>query len=272
MMCPDDGGDGGRPDLDAALEVALAAAQAGCAVLRRGRERLGEVRCTAKAVGDLTTDVDRASEAAIMERIRDAFPGHALTGEEGGDRGDAPCRWIVDPLDGTVNFVHGLPYYAVSIALEVEGRIDLAVVADPERGEVFTARRGGGAFLNGTRLGVSACAGLDQAVVGTVVPPPGWPELGLYLARFCRVAGRAAGIRRAGAAALDLAYLAAGRLDGFFVMSLKTWDIAAGSLLVTEAGGLVADIDGDRDPVRTNRLVAAGPALLPALRALLREE
>jgi myo-inositol-1(or 4)-monophosphatase len=146
----------------------------------------------------------------------------------------------------------------------------LGVVADPVREEFFTAIRGGGAFCNNKRIEVSQCPRLEEAVVGTVVPPPKWPGLDNYLEIFCRVARNAAGVRRAGAAALDLAYVASGRLDAFFVLSLKTWDVAAGSLLVTEAGGAIADIDGLPDPLKTNRLVAATPGVLPQLLFTLR--
>jgi myo-inositol-1(or 4)-monophosphatase len=258
-------------DLDAAMDVALEAVRAGCAVLAKGRRKLDRLKTTVKSPGDITTEIDRLAETAIMECIRASFPGHAFTGEEGGDWGQSPCRWIVDPLDGTVNYVHGLPYYAVSAALEEQGRIVLGVVADPARKEFFTAIRGRGAYLNGKRLAVSRRPSLDQAVVGTVVPPPRWPGLEEYLGMFRRVARQAAGMRRSGAAALDLAYVASGRLDGFFVLSLKAWDIAAGSLLVLEAGGAVADVDGPGDPLVSNRLAAANPYLLPTLLALLRQ-
>ena len=267
-----DGAFGQSPDvdLDAAMDTALEAARAGCAILARGRRKLARLITTRKGPGDITTEMDRSAETAILERIKARFPTHAFRCEESGDAGNSPCRWIIDPLDGTVNYVHGLPYYAVSVALEVRGSISVGVVADPVRKEFFTAIRGRGAFLNGKRLSVSSRGNLDQAVVGTVVPPPGWPGLEGYLAMFCRVARQAAGVRRAGAAALDLAYVAAGRLDAFFVLSLKAWDIAAGALLVLEAGGAVADVDGRGDPVHTNRLAAGNKALLPALLALLK--
>lgn len=261
----------GRVDTEAAMAVALAAARAGCAVLSRGKSKLEKLAMTAKSPGDITTEIDKQAEAAILAVIREAFPHHAATGEESGDSGRSPLRWIVDPLDGTVNYVHGLPHFAVSIALEAHGVVILGVVADPTRKEEFTAVRGQGAFLNGRRLAVSGRERLDEAVVGTVVPPPRWEGMEEYLEMFCRLARRAAGVRRAGAAALDLAYVAAGRLDGFFVLSLKTWDIAAGALLVAEAGGAVADVDGAADPLRTNRLVAANPGLLPALLGVLRQ-
>ena len=270
----DNGGASGHSldvDLDEAMEVALEAVRAGCVVLSRGQRKLDRLSTTIKSPGDITTEMDRSAETAILERIRARFPGHCFRCEESGDAGHSPCRWIVDPLDGTVNYVHGFPYYAVSVALEVRGSIVVGVVVDPVRKEFFTAIRGRGAFLNGVRLAVSHCGNLDQAVVGTVVPPPGWPGLNGYLEMFCRVARQAAGVRRAGAAALDLAYVAAGRLDAFFVLSLKAWDIAAGALLVLEAGGAIADVEEQGDPLRTNRLVAANPDLLPALLSLLRQ-
>jgi len=256
-------------DMDHALGVALEAVRAGCAVLAKGRTRLSRLATTAKSPGDITTDIDRKSEAAILARIRTAFPGHASLGEETGHAGESSLRWIVDPLDGTVNYVRGFPYYAVSLALEHDGVPVLGVVADPVRREFFTAVKGRGASCNGKPIRVSTRASLEDAVVGTVVPPPRWPGLPGYLRQFCALAGRASGVRRAGAAALDLASVAAGRLDGFFVVSLKRWDIAAGALLVEEAGGRVACMDGNADPLASNRLAAANPALLPELLAVL---
>lgn len=264
------GGEQTIPDLDEALAVALQAVRAGCAELARGRARLAGLRATTKSPGDIATEVDGAAEAAILGSVRQAYPAHAALGEESGASGRGRCRWIVDPLDGTVNYVHGLPYYAVSLALEADGETLLGVVADPVRRETFTAVRGRGARLNGRPLRVSGRERLDEAVIGTVVPPPKWPDMEAYLERFCAVARRAAGVRRAGAAALDLAYVAAGRLDGFFVMSLKRWDIAAGALLVREAGGLVASLDGHADPLGTDRIAAGNPPVLEALLPLVR--
>jgi len=257
-------------DPDLALAEALRAVKDGCAELAKGSRKLGRLRVTAKSPGDISSEIDRRAEAAIIGRLRAAYPSHAFTGEESGDSGVSPFRWIVDPIDGTVNYVHGFPYYAVSLALEANGKIALGVVADPVRGEFFTAVAGRGAYMNGKRLRVSSCPDLERAVVGTVVPPPRFAGMEEYLEYFCRVARTCAGVRRAGAAALDLAYVAAGRLDGFFVVSLQTWDIAAGTLLVAEAGGAVADVDGADDPLRTNRLVAANPVLLPEILALFR--
>jgi myo-inositol-1(or 4)-monophosphatase len=252
-------------DLDAALDAALDAVRAGCVVLAQGRPRLSRLRVTHKSPGDLSTEVDQAAEQAILARIRQSYPGHAALGEESGAAGAGPWRWIVDPLDGSVNYVRGLPYYAVSVALEREGEILLGVVADPVRKEFFTAIRGRGAWLGGKPLRVSGRERLEEAVVGAVVPPPGSPLLEACLERFCAVARRAAGVRRAGAAALDLAYVAAGRLDGFFVLSLRRWDIAAGVLLVQEAGGVVANLDGNPEPLATDRIAAGSPGLVPHL-------
>jgi len=247
------------------MDTALTAVRAGCAELARGRRKLAHIRTALKSPGDITTEIDRAAEEAILTHIRAVYPSHAVIGEESGASGDSPCRWIVDPLDGTMNYVHGIAYYAVSVALKAHGDIVLGIVADPARKELFSAVRGQGAYCNGKRLAVANRQSLDEAVIGTVVPPPRWPGMDDYLGMFCRVAKGAGAMRRMGAAALDLAYVAAGRLDGFFVVSLKSWDIAAGSLLVQEAGGAVADVDGAGDPLRSNRLAAANPALLPQL-------
>ncbi|MBI4805473.1 MAG: inositol monophosphatase [Desulfovibrio sp.] len=257
-------------DLDTAMDVAMDAVRAGCSVLAEGSKRLERLGKTSKSPGDVSTEIDRLAESAILGRIRETFPSHAAVGEESGASGQSPFRWIVDPLDGTMNYIRGLPYYGVSVALQEHDTVVLGVVADPEREEFFTAIRGRGAFCNNKRIQVSRCPRLDEAVVGTVVPPPKWPGLDNYLEMFCRVARNAAAVRRAGAAALDLAYVASGRLDAFFVLSLKTWDVAAGSLLVTEAGGAIADIDGRPDPLETNRLVAATPGVLPQLLFTLR--
>lgn len=252
-------------DLDATLAAAFEAAGEACAILLQGQSQLTECMVKTKSPGDVTTIIDRRAEDAIRDRLQARFPEYSFTGEEGGTSGQSRCRWIVDPLDGTMNFVHGFPFYAVSLALTVDDRIVLGVVADPVRGETFHALLGCGAFLNGKPIHVSATNELEKALVGTVVPPPRWPGHDAYLQRFCRISRKAAGIRRAGAAALDLAYVAAGRLDAFFVESLKAWDIAAGMLLVTEAGGSTADIFEEGSPLVSNRLAAANGHLLPAL-------
>ena len=259
-------------DLDAALAACLDAAREACAILVRGRAELTGEMVRTKSPGDVTTDIDRRAEDAIRGRLQAAFPDFAFTGEEGGARGHSRCRWIVDPLDGTMNYVHGFPFYAVSLALTVDEKVAVGVIADPVRGETFWAVAGRGAFLDGKPIAVSDVDSMEKALVGTVFPPPSWPGLDAYLQRFCRVTSHAAGVRRAGAAALDLAYIAAGRLDAFFVESLKAWDIAAGMLLVTEAGGQVSDIFTANPPLQTNRLAAANAHLLPPLLELLRQK
>ena len=259
-------------DLDAALAAALEAAREACAILVQGQSQLTEGMVKTKSPGDVTTIIDRQAEDVIRTCLQAKFPEFAFTGEESGTSGQSRCRWIVDPLDGTMNYVHGFPFYAVSLALTMDDRIVLGVVADPVRGETFHAMLGRGAFLNGNPIHVSATCELEKALVGTVVPPPRWPGHDEYLRRFCRLSTKAAGIRRAGAAALDLAYVAAGRLDGFFVESLRAWDIAAGMLLVTEAGGRTADIFEEGSPLVTNRLAAANGHLLPALLGVLSDQ
>jgi myo-inositol-1(or 4)-monophosphatase len=272
MSCPNQPASAdGLVDLDAALATALGAAREACAILEEGRTLLKQDMVRTKSPGDVTTIIDSRAEEAIRVRLQADFPDFAFTGEEGGKRGSSRFRWIVDPLDGTMNYVHGFPFYAVSLALTIDETVVLGVVADPVRNETFHAILGKGAYLNATPIHVSPTRGMEQALVGTVVPPPRWPKRDEYLARFCRLAASAAGIRRAGAAALDLAYVAAGRLDAFFVESLKAWDIAAGMLLVTEAGGAVSDVFGDESPLSTNRLAAANAHLLPELLGILRQ-
>lgn len=256
-------------NLNLALNSALEATKVACSIIRNYQEHLVPTMIQRKNIGDIGTIVDQKSENAIRAHLSAVFPDFAFMGEESGHSGRSRMVWIVDPLDGTMNYVHKFPFYAVSIALAVEDRIVLGVVADPLRQETFWAVEGRGAFLNGTPLRVSTVERMDEALVSAVVPPPSWPDQKEVLHHFCRVAIHAAGIRRSGAAALDLAYVAAGRLDAFFVESLHIWDIAAGMLLVTEAEGMIADTRSSASPLVTNRLAAANAALLPSLRQLL---
>jgi myo-inositol-1(or 4)-monophosphatase len=256
-------------DARKAQDVAVEAAQRAGEVIRRGMATARLSVSRLKSPGDIATAIDAEAEDTIRKHLLAAYPDHAILGEEQGQRGTSPYRWIVDPLDGTMNFVHGLPYFAVSLALEVQGQVRLAVVLNPVSGELYTAREGEGAYRNGERLQVSGATRLEESLVGTVVPPPTWPEMPDYLRRFCAVSVHAAGVRRLGAAALDLAGVAAGWLDGFFVMNLKLWDVAAGGLLVREAGGLVAALPGTREKDRDVRIVAAGPGIIEELRLAL---
>jgi myo-inositol-1(or 4)-monophosphatase len=254
---------------DPSLAVAVRAARNAAAVVSDAAQDLKRLPTFAKEHGDIVSAADAEAENAIVATLSAAFPDHAVVGEGGGARSGNPnsaWRWIVDPIDGTANFTHGYPYYAISIALAHGSKLTHAVVLDPVRDELFTAIKGRGALLNGVALRVSACTALEQALVGTVFPTRESPKLATYLPIFEALLGRCAGIRRAGACALDLAYLAAGRLDGFWVMSLKSWDVAAGALLVHEAGGRVGDFAGGADYLRGDDVIAAAPGVFTALR------
>jgi myo-inositol-1(or 4)-monophosphatase len=231
-----------------------------------------------KSANDFATETDASVEAHIAQRIAATFPGDVLIGEEGGERLPQPghaasgYRWIVDPLDGTFNFIHGFPYFATSIAVEFEGAIQIGVVVNPLTDEAFYAERGHGAWLQTEsaapiRLHVSGCETLADALVGSVLPSGANASFERVLPAWTDVARLAASIRRTGAAALDLAHVAAGRMDGFFVMSLAAWDAAAGSLLITEAGGHMCDFHGGGDFLKTNEVVAG---TLPVCDALVR--
>lgn len=254
---------------DPSLAVAVRAARNAAAVISDAAQDLKRLPTFAKEHSDIGSAADAEAENAIVATLSAAFPDHAVVGEDGGARSDNPhstWRWIVDAIDGTANFIHGYPYYAISIALAHGSELTHAVVLDPVRDELFTAVKGRGALLNGVALRVSACTALEQALVGTVFPTRESPKLARYLPIFEALLARCAGIRRAGACALDLAYLAAGRLDGFWVMSVKSWDVAAGALLVREAGGRVGDFAGGADYLRGDDVIAAAPGIFTALR------
>ena len=232
-----------------------------------------------KSANDFATDTDREVEAMMAARIAADFPGDVLLGEEGGERvlGDVPAnnvRWIVDPLDGTFNFVHGFPYVATSIAVEVDGEVQAGVIANPVSGEVFCAGKGYGAWLHRVdqppvRLAVNCEHTLASGLIGSVLPSAASKSFERVLPAWLDVARRAGSIRRTGAAALDLAQVAAGRLDGFFVMSLSAWDAAAGALLVTEAGGVVCDFTGGNDFLTSNQVIAGSAVVAAELAAVL---
>jgi myo-inositol-1(or 4)-monophosphatase len=254
---------------DPVLAVAVRAARRAASVVIDASRDLRRLPTFSKEHGDIVSSADADAESAIRATISAAFPEHAILGEEAGESRtatDTPYRWIVDPIDGTANFVHGFPYYAISIALTHNGDLTHAVVLDPLHDELFTAVRGKGAQVNGAPLRVSACTRLEEALVGTVFPTRKSSKLPGYLPVLGALMGRCGGMRRAGACALDLAHLAAGRLDGFFVMSLKSWDVAAGALLVKEAGGRVGDLAGGNEFLRSNEVIAAAPGLFNPLR------
>ncbi len=256
-------------DLERALAVAREAAAAGVAELRESRRHSGaRVAADEKAPRDLVTAADRAAEERIVERIRAAFPDHAVLAEESGERsgGRGVPEWVVDPLDGTANFVHGIPAWAVSVALLLDDEPVVGVVVDPVRNEWFTAVAGRGAWVGGEDSGavvpmrVSGAGELSSAILATGFPFRRREETDRYLEAFGEVFGRVSDMRRAGSAALDLAYVAAGRLEGFWEIGLHRWDIAAGELLVTEAGGRVSDWRGGTDHRTTGWIAAGSPA------------
>jgi myo-inositol-1(or 4)-monophosphatase len=251
---------------DPSLAVAVRAARSAAAVISDVAQDLKRLPAFSKEHGDLASAADAEAEKAIANTLLAAFPDHSILGGERLTNPDSAWRWIVDPIDGMANFVHGYPFYAISIALAHGAELTHAVVLDPMRDELFTAVKARGAQLNGVALRVSACTVLDHALLGTVFPARKNPKLAAYLPVFQALIGRCAGIRRAGACALDLAYVAAGRLDGMWVMSLKDSDIAAGALLVREAGGRVGDFAGGADVLRSNEIIAATPGIFNALR------
>ncbi len=253
------------------LNMAVKAATAACKIITRAEDNLSDLEVHRKAPSDFVSEIDMACERTIVEILREAFPKHQFLAEEGGAVGPqtSQYQWIIDPLDGTTNFLHGFPQYAVSIALKRDNEIIEAVVADPTRNEIFTATRGVGAFLNGRRIRVSKRTQLADALVGTGFPFRRNDNIDHFLEVFRAVAPKTSGLRRAGAASLDLAYVASGRLDAFFEPNLKSWDIAAGSLLVLEAGGLVTDFRGEGDYLTTGQIVAGTPKVFGQLLPLV---
>jgi myo-inositol-1(or 4)-monophosphatase len=252
------------------LNIAIRAARRAGDIIVRAIPRLESVEIQSKGRNDFVTDVDRAAEADIIETIRRLHPDHAFLAEESGaSANQSDVVWIIDPLDGTTNFMHGNPVFAVSIACQVRGRLEHAVVFDPMRQELFTASRGDGAQVDGKRIRVSKQITLESSLIATGFPfRADSPWIDEYLAMLKAVMTKAAGIRRPGAAALDLAYVAAGRVDGFWEMGLKPWDTAAGTLLITEAGGRVGALNGD-DYKQEGHIIAGTPRVYLAMVQLL---
>jgi len=222
---------------------------------------------------DFVTEVDRAAEQAIIEVLKTAYPDHAILAEESGPSSnlhdESENVWIIDPLDGTTNFIHGFPQYCVSIALQQRGQITQAVVYDPTRNDLFTATKGAGAYLNEKRIRVSRRDKMAEALIGTGFPFRDADDLEQYMKMFKLMTERCAGLRRPGAAALDLAYIAAGRLDGFFEKGLQSWDMAAGALLVTEAGGIVSNFVGEAGYLDKGDVIAGTPKIFAQMINLL---
>jgi myo-inositol-1(or 4)-monophosphatase len=248
--------------------IAVRAARQAGKLLLRYYGQVDVKSVSEKGRNDFVSEVDRAAEAAIIDVIRKAYPNHAILAEESGETAGNDFQWIIDPLDGTTNYLHGFPQFAVSIALRHRGQLESAVVYDPMREEMYTADRGGGAFLNDRRLRVTQRKDLHGALLGTGIPFRDQRHLDLYLAMMKALIRDTAGIRRPGSAALDFAYLAAGRVDGFWELGLAPWDFAAGVLLVREAGGCVTDLAGGERFFETGNVVAGG---LKLHQAMLRE-
>jgi myo-inositol-1(or 4)-monophosphatase len=224
----------------------------------RSLQHVQHLEVTTKGRNDYVSDVDRLAEQEVINVIKKAYPDHAIMAEESGRSGDNETLWIIDPLDGTTNFLHGFPHYCVSIAVRVKGRVEHAVIYDPQRDELFTASRGEGAKLNDRRLRVTKRRELAGALLATGFPfkYPAFHEA--YFNSFKALFPQVADIRRTGSAALDLAYVAAGRVDGYWEMGLENWDMAAGLLLVEEAGGIVTDFDGTDNLFNKGNVIAAG--------------
>lgn len=254
------------------LNTAVKAARAAGAIINRASMDLDLLRVTAKSTNDFVTEVDHAAEQAIIETLLTAYPGHGILAEESGRAHGAKNSdylWIIDPLDGTTNFIHGFPVYAVSIALQVRGQIQQAVVYDPARNDLFYASKGRGAFLNDRRIRVSKRTRLSDSLIGTGFPFRKGDNFKRYMKMFEAVMTQCAGLRRPGAAALDLCYVAAGYYDGFFETGLNPWDVAAGSLIVTEAGGLIGNFTGEPDFLHQREVVAATPRIYSQMVQLL---
>jgi len=257
----------------ALLNVMVQAAMKAGRSLSRDFGEVQNLQVSMKGPGDYVSQADRKAEDIIFTELSRARPGYAFLMEERGTVGgeDDQHRWIVDPLDGTTNFLHGIPVFSISIALERQGQIVAGVIYNPAMDELYTAERGGGAFLNDRRLRVAARSKLSDAVIGCGVPHLGRSQHGNFLIELRNVMGEVAGIRRMGSAALDLAYVAAGRMDGYWERDLSAWDVAAGVLMVREAGGFVSDIDGGQDMLEGGSIAAGNEAIHRALLKTLKK-
>lgn len=250
--------------------IAVAAARAAGNHIMRNLERIEQLKVDRKSRSDFVSDVDRGAEAEIVHIIRKAHPDHAILAEEGGASGEHEFKWIIDPLDGTTNFLHRFPHFAVSIGVQQKDKMLLGVIYAPCTQDLYVAIRGSGAALNNRKIRVSKTVNLDDCLVGTGVPIKGGATLDRYLPQLRAVVEKTSGVRRAGAAALDLAYVACGRLDAFWEIGLQPWDMAAGLLMVEEAGGVVSEFYGAEDAMKTGNVLVANPKIHEQLAPLLR--
>jgi len=242
------------------LNTAIQAARAAGHIILRYSNQVETISVESKNRNDFVTEIDREAEKEIIHKLRRAYPEHGFLAEESGQSGDdSKYQWIIDPLDGTTNYLYGIPHYAISIALKVDGKLDQAVIYDPLKEELFTASKGGGAHLNSHRIRASARRSMNNALLGTGIPFRADQDLGQWLGELEKLRPDTAGIRRLGVASLDLAYVASGRLDGFWERGLKPWDFAAGALIIQEAGGLISDFADRQSFWQSGDLVAGNP-------------
>lgn len=255
------------------LNIAIRAARQAGNHIAKSLETADKIETTLKGNNDLVTNIDKEAETLIIDTIRKAYPDHCIVAEESGsfEGRDKECQWIIDPLDGTSNFVKGLPHFSVSIALRMRGRTEVACVYDPMRNELFTAQRGSGAQLNNQRLRVPQLKNLDGAVLATGFPFKQKQHSESYLKILGAMFVECADIRRTGSAALDLCYLAAGRVDGYFELGLKPWDIAAGELIAREAGAICTDFSGGTNHLVSGNIVAASPKAVRSMLTKIRD-
>ncbi len=257
--------------MQALLNIAIQAARQASDIIWRHVEQVDRIKVTQKSENDFYTEVDVKAEQAIIQTIHKAYPSHGFIAEESGPfHEDADYVWIIDPLDGTRNYIRGFPFYAVSIALSVKNTINCGVIYDPVRHECFSAERGRGARLNSHRLRVSKISQLEQATLGSGLSL----RSGIatrYIENYQSLIGECAGMRSTGSAALDLAYVAAGRLDGYWSYSMKPWDIAAGALIVQESGGLVSNLEGGEDYLRKGDILAGNPKIHKSLQSVFNQ-
>ena len=259
--------------MHAMLNVAIMAARYGGDILVRNIPKLDKLKVEQKGQNDFVSEADLAAERGVIEIINRHFPEHAIHAEESGKTGKSDYVWIIDPLDGTTNYIHGFPVFCVSVALTFKGRIEHSVVYDPLRNELFTASRGQGAQLDGRKIRVSGTIEVSRALIGTGFPyRDSNKSLEHYMSMLTKAIQNTSGIRRPGAAALDLCYVAAGRLDGFWETGLMPWDLAAGALIIREAGGIISALDGKENFLETGHVLCGSPRIYAGLAKLFAKE